>query len=337
MAKKKKFFNTKVKNRRKKMIKLIIIGAVALVIVACIGLFFIIRNASNKAPEKLLIRQTLSAEINETVTDEMFFTTKNPNLETVKIKYPDNYDNTKIGSYEVVITVGEKDYKTKLNIVDTTAPVLVLKDVVLKSFKFYTFNDFVESCTDNSGLECTISFLDSAKNEDGDIIDYSKFMKAGTYEIKVSATDASGNSTVKTTKLTIGKEPTAETPATCEYGTSEFNESLYVMASSVATNGCALNTSLYNDESLAQNINKMLATETIRIKKDIDKLKLDGTLALNRTINVILNKDEKGMVGYELLFTVKVTKNEKSETVVEYKVNSDGNRIFITNPHNLAS
>lgn len=336
MAKKKKFFNTKVKSKRKTVIKLIFIGiAVVLIIVAII--VYLVVNMEKK-PQELEVKNELTVELNQTITDQMFFTSKSPNLDNVYIVYPDNFDNTKIGTYEVTVKTSNSNYKTVVNIVDTTSPSLVLKNVTLNPFRFYTVNDFVESCSDNSGEECNIAFYTESVDKDGKKIDYSNLITEGKHDIKIIAKDSSGNETLKDAKLTIGNSNNNEQPKEeCNYGDDTYDESQYIMASKVAVNGCALNIALYNDNALASNINKLMSTETLRIKKDLDILNPDGTIALNRTINVILNNAGTGMVGYELRITVTLTKNKKSETIADYKVDADGKRIFITNPKGLAN
>ena len=283
--------------------------------------------------EKLLIKKEVAIEINQTATDEMFFSTKNPDLNNVKIIYPDNFNTSEIGSFEISISVGEDKFTSKLNVIDTTSPELILKELNLKTFRNYNINDFIESCKDNSNKECNIDFFQDALDENGNAIKYSSFKDAGTYEIKIIAKDASGNEVVKSTKLTIGGNQTEE--KICEYGGIEYDTNKYILTSNVSNGNCALNPTLYNDETITKNVNKLLATETIRIKKDIESLKLDGTIALNRTINIIMNNSSNGLVGYEVIFTATVSNNGKSQVVCEYKIDSDGKRVFISNKYNL--
>ena len=69
----------------------------------------------------------------------------------------------------------------------------------------------------------------------------------------------------------------------------------------------------------------------------MEKLNLTGTLALNRKISAIVNKTGDGIVGYELKMTVTITNNGESSIVTDYKVDKDGKRVFIENPHNLGN
>ena len=70
MAKKKKFFNTKVKNKRKNTIKIAIITVSSiLLIILAILIVLIIKNKNNEKDNNLLIKKAVSIEINETVVD----------------------------------------------------------------------------------------------------------------------------------------------------------------------------------------------------------------------------------------------------------------------------
>ena len=160
-------------------------------------------------------------------------------------------------------------------------------------------------------------------------------MKKGTYEIKIIAYDNSGNEIVKKTKLIIenGKETTNQA---CEYGDNTYDTTNYVLASDVTNNSCALNPALYQDETTSKNVNTMLANETKRLKKDLDNLKLEGTIALNRTINIVMNTSNTGIVGFEIIFTTTLTNNDKNDVILEYKINTDAKRVFIVNKYNLA-
>ncbi len=335
MAKKKKFFNTKVKSKRKQMTKWIIIGSISLVIVILSIILFIISKRNTPTNDKLLVKKEVSIEINETMTDEMLFTSKNPDLKDVNIIYPDNFSTSNLGNYEVTIKIGDKEYTSKVKVIDSTAPVLKVKPLVLTKFDFYTPNNFVESCTDNSGKECIVEFY-TGVNQNGEEVNYGNYMKNGKYDIKIVAKDEAGNETVKSTTLTIGGG-TPEVTETCEYGDSTYDPNNYILASIVASNNCALNPNKYDDDAVKKNANKILATETQRIKKDLAKLNLDGSLALNRTINIVLNNAQTGLVGYEIIFTVTVSNNGKSDTVAEFKIDSDNKRVFVINKYDLSN
>lgn len=110
-----------------------------------------------------------------------------------------NVDTSIIGTYSVYLN--DKKIST-LNVVDTTAPILKLKNITIDENKKYKVNDFVESCEDNSEEECSYSFLEEKMGQ---------YTKAGTYDITIIAKDKSNNETKETAKLTIKKKATTGT------------------------------------------------------------------------------------------------------------------------------
>jgi len=206
----------------------------------------------------------------------------------------------------------------------------------------------VESCEDNSGKDCTFEFSKGV-DEEGNVVDYSSYKDVGTYAIKITAKDPSGNEIVEETKLTIeDKKNTTENEVpnkpdekeeenqTCKYGNNTYDKDTYLIAIDITTKGCAVSLDLYKDSTMTNEINKLMETETTRIKKDVGALNLEGTLALNRKITAVVNTSGDGIVGYELRMTVTVTNKGKSKTVADYKINNKGKRSFIENEYKLA-
>ena len=336
----KKFFYNRVYNTKRTIINTIIIGVCIIGIILCFIITSNFEGVSHKTPESSLsIKKDITIELNEEITKEMFFSKiENVNLDDIKIIYPETFNASVPGKYEVTLVIDEKDYKTNIIVVDTTKPTLALKNITITKGKKYTANDFVTSCTDNSNKTCNISFYTEGIDEDGNAIDYSKFSEVGTYSIKVSAKDESGNQTIKETQLIINKssqENNKPVTTTCKYGNNVYDKTNYLVAVDISSNNCAVSLDLYNDASMTNEINKLMETESTRIKKDINKLNLSGKLTLNRKITAVINTVGDGIVGYELRLTVILTNNNKSDTIVDYKVDSDGKRVFLTNTYNI--
>lgn len=339
----KKFFYNRVYNTRRTIINLIIIGVCIIGVIIC---FIVVSNTNlqggdSKEPGgNLSIKEETTIEVNEEYTKEIFFSKiENVDLDKIEIIYPTNYSSNVIGTYDVTIRINNKNYSTKLTVVDTVMPTLKLKELTISPNATYNANDFVESCTDNSGNDCIISFYQNGTDEDGKNTDYSQYTKEGTYSIKISAKDKANNESVSETKLIIQKNGTS-TPKppvgnTCKYGNNVYDTNEYLLAKDISTNGCAISLDLYNDTQTTLEINKMMETETTRIKKDIENLNISGTNALIRTKRAIVNKAGSGIVGYELEFIVTITNQNKVETVAQYKLNSAGKRIFTINPYKL--
>ena len=338
-----KFFNTRVYNSKRTIINIVVIAVCIIGIVVC---FVLTRNFQgenqNEPQSNLSIKSEVTSEINEEFSKEIFFSRiENIKLDDIDVVYPDDFNIHVVGSYDVKIIVDKEEYTSTLKIVDTERPELALKEVRINKNGSYTAKDFVSSCKDNSDTECIINFYNGI-DEEGNTVDYSTYKDNGTYTIKIEALDGEGNQTVSETKLIIGEQTTTEEPETptepekpvnCKYGNGEYDTNQYLVAVSVTSNNCAVSLDLYKVDAMSQEINKLLETETIRVQKDIDalNLKLEGTKSLNRLRNAVVNKTGDGIVGYEIRFTITIEDN----TIADYKLDSNGKRVFISNPYNL--
>jgi len=122
-----------------------------------------------------------------------------------------------------------------------------------------------------------------------------------------------------------------------KYGNNTYDTNTYLLAANISTNGCAVSLDLYKSESMTKEINKIMDTETTKIKRDVEELNLTGTLALNRKVTAVTNTSGDGIVGYELRMIVTITNKNDTKTVVEYRINNEGKRVFINNPYKLNS
>ncbi len=338
----KKFFYNRVYNTKRTIINIVIIGVCIIGIIICFILTSNFQGQSKKPTGgEVSIKTEATVEVNEKFANDIFFSKiENVDLDKIEIKYPEDYDISKMGKYDVEIIIEGKSYESSLKVVDTTKPELTLKEVTIKPNATYSANDFVESCTDNSNASCNISYYTEGVDEEGKAINYEGYKKAGTYSIKISATDETGNQTVKETKLNIQNsstpKPPVETPSTkCKYGNNEYDTENYLIAIDITSNNCAVSLDLYKNANTTKEIDQLMETETTRIKKDVEALNLAGTLALNRMISAVVNKTGDGIVGYELKITITITNNGESKKITEYKVDKDGKRVFIDNPYNL--
>lgn len=336
---KKRFFNNKVHNKKRTITNLIIIGGC---LIGIIMSFIITTSFTNKSmPKKEVnINPITIVEINEDFNNEIFFSEiSNVNINDFVFNYPNNFSKEKIGTYTIEIIINENKYETTLKIVDTKKPELKVKNVTINKNGRYSANDFVESCTDNSGENCQIAFYTNATDEDLAKIDYSTFKDSGIYEIKISAKDSSNNEIIETASLTIKDDnnnvPTI-IPQNCKYGNNEYDSKEYLIAIDVTNNGCAVSLDLYKSQTYLNDINKIIDNETTKIQKEINKFNLKGTLSLNRSILAVVNKSEEGIIGYELSFTVSHTENDKDPKIIaQYKIDKDGKRHFTINKYNL--
>lgn len=102
-----------------------------------------------------------------------------------------------VNEYKVVITYDEKDYKTSLIVVDTTAPVVALKNVTITKGENYSVKDFLSSYTDNSGNS---SYTISYKSDE-----YANYNKVGNHQVTITICDIYKNCTDASATLTINE------------------------------------------------------------------------------------------------------------------------------------
>ena len=333
-----KFFNQKVKKGRSKTKsnnnKVLLISIIAVVAVIIIGVLICVFFRDSHDDAIVKIRDIIAIEVNnENVDKNLFFEQlENVKEKDIKITYK-NVDFSEIGTYDVVIKIYGKKYNSKIQIVDTEVPELIIKDVKINVGESYKANDFVKSCQDNSNKECIIDFYDLSLDQNGEKIDYRNYTKEGSYEILIVASDASGNKTspMKAT-LTIGKTSEVK-PITCKYGNAEY-DTTNILAVNVTKEGCALDLNLYNDENVLAPVNELIKSENEKIKKELSKINLGvKNIHVNSETATVLNTTGKGVVGYTLKFTVSIEKNNNEEVIEEYYININGGREFITNKY----
>lgn len=196
--------------------KILIITTIIVIVLLGITLFIFLEKKDIKEKEssniqtkegKINIKENVEVEINSEVLNiKNFFENSNFSDGEInyfesdkKIKFDTKYN--KIGSFKVVMKINDKNYETTINIVDTLAPTLKLKELTITLGDKFEINSFVESCTDNSKEDCILSYKENKK-----------YTKAGTYDVTIIAKDKSDNVAEETTKLIIkNKKNTNET------------------------------------------------------------------------------------------------------------------------------
>lgn len=360
-----KFFNGNVKTSKSTMIKIAIVAVCAVLIIV-----ILIALNKNKNPQRanLKLYNNLDVEINSEKPDTMdFFSVfDNYDISKVKVTYPDDFSTKVVGTYEVKITIEGKDYTTKINVYDDKAPDLEVKDFEIDAGKRYYVEDFVESCSDNSGEACTIEYYADSKDQDGNTIDYSKYTEVGNYLIKIIAKDDNGNVTEpKSVNLKLTDEngnttnpdpdpipgPTPDPTVECKYGDLSYNDKIYTHPIAVIVgdeqNNCALNRDLWDNEDVQKPVVELY-------KRDLEKLKTDfgkiyetkypngAHTYIYQDFKAVLNNDNTGLVGYMVYVKLYATEAnlsiDKSTTenlIAEYYLKADGSREYIQNPYNI--
>lgn len=330
----KKFFNKRINSKKRNIINCVIIGICITGVILCC---FITQSFSkNKTTEDVEIIVSLQEKVSidlgtESPSSDIFFLDlSGVSEEEISIDYS-NVDFNTLGEYTVLITVLEETYEVVLNIVDASAPTLILTNVAIEVGQTYNYMDFVSTCTDNTDEPCEIKYYEGSLDQQGNPLDYSTYKEEGTYTIIITATDVNGNITYQTTTLTIGTEPNQSTE--CSYGTSDYNKA-NILTYSVANNGCAISLDLYQNSTIREPMDSIADTESEKIKVLIDQISgLKTNIVINRSINAIINETGNGFVGYSLYMEVS---DSSGSIIVSYYLNESGTRIYIENPYNIS-
>lgn len=331
-----KFFNQKVQKSKAGFTPNMVVGAVIGILVIIFFGVLISVSKNNKTPKNVTVtlRNDVAVEINNTEVDKTLFFEEITNVKEsdIKVDYS-KVDFKKVGTYDVVITIYNKEYTTTLQVVDTEAPVLTLKDLYLTSGSTYKAQDFVESCTDNSKNECVVEFYGSSLDQDGQKIDYSKYTEDGSYTVQIIASDESGNKTTPmSATLNLGNGANLE--KTCRYGNNEYDSENKIMAIDVTDNGCGLDLNLYQNEEILAPANQIIDDEIEKIKKEFAKIKLTvKNINFTSDIGTILNKTGRGVVGYSIRITISIDNNGTNEVIEDYYLKVDGSREYLVNKY----
>lgn len=116
----------------------------------------------------------------------------------------------KPGEYLLTYQVKNKDYPFTVEVKDTKAPELTVKEEVTDAFvgDLLSLNDFVLSCEDATEVEITFVYPEGSPQEDPEVY---TCLEAGDVELTISAVDTSGNAAKKKVSVHIDL-PDSEAP-----------------------------------------------------------------------------------------------------------------------------
>ena len=338
-----KFFNQRVKgSSNKSMIAYIIVGVCIFLIFFAVIMVVVFSNNSSSNPEPVIeIRGLVTVEINSEIPDKTLFFAELQHVSEndIDISYAEA-DLTKVGEYPISIEVYGESYESTLSVVDTEAPVLLVKNHSIPVGGSYTAADFIDSCSDNSNEECIVSFYSMGMDQDGNTLNYNQFTNEGIYSVQIVASDSSGNTTAPmTAQLTIGDVNQTEPPTYCNFGNSEYDANTYILGVNVTQNGCALDLNLYYNEQVTAPAYELVNNDTEQIRKEINKLNISNVkqVHFNQVITPVLNNAGTGIVGYTVQQQINIEYNDNStEEIANYYINTDGKRIYSLNKYNLS-
>ena len=332
----KKFFNQKVKKKKKSALGpiLIIVGCSALILVIVIIMLNLNKNG-NHDDALIRIRESVSIEMNGQLPEKTTFFSELKNVDESSISI--DYGNANLsvpGEYPVTIRVYNKDYYSKLIVIDTVPPVLTLAPLTILTGDQYKPSDFVLECVDNSGLECYFDYFKNAVDNKGNSINFGSYTKEGTYVIKIVAYDQAGNvSEPVETQLLIVKG--AEPVETCSYGENNLEKGTPISIKVTDTN-CSLNPKAYNDPDVLSTTNTLIENEKGKLSNEFKSINLNTqNVMIDAEIVPVFNETTTGLVGYLVNITVYIERQVEKDIIEQYYINLDGSRTYTINKYDL--
>ena len=192
-----------------KTLKKVILITIPILAIISIGLFVVVLFL--KKEEEIQPRD-VTVELGSKLTTKIEDYLKNSDVDYYKYSLDNHKYRDKVGKYPYVISKKKKnliekltkkrvEYQGNIYVVDTTVPVLEVKNVEIKEGEEIDLNSFVASCTDLS--ECSISSPDESK-----LIEMKE--KAGEYSFFIVGTDKYGNVAKKEVHLKVNEKPKVE-------------------------------------------------------------------------------------------------------------------------------
>lgn len=314
---------------------LIVIILIILIIIIILFAKGCTNNKNNKKPKspseinstEPIVVDSISINLNQNVPtiNEFVKNYEKIKKDTDSITYEQtNFLNNKyyaVGTYKVTIKLDEKEYTSRIVVLDKEAPTFAVKDVIITEGSYYTINDFVSSCSDNSGKECALSY---EKNE------YSNYTAPGVYNVSILAADLSGNTAkAQTAKLTINAKQVNPKPNTgCQYGSTQYTSN-HTLTYSVVKNNCPIDSNYAKTDTYITVPEKMAKDDLIKVKNEINNKNISMKIQFSLSVIPILNNENKGLVGYAAYISgVNV---DTKKTVLSYDLNPNGSRKYIIN------
>ncbi len=182
-----------VKAKQKKMLN--ITSTMSLVIIGVLVLaFFVYKNTPKESDFKAL---PVTVELGDSLpTTKAKYIKPGIGNEVNELEYTIDTSSVvidKVGEYQYTVTHNGKTKAGIIKIVDTTAPELETRNLVIKQGDTFEASSFVVKCTDLSG--CNYSFEEANTT--------SKYTEPGNYVVVLAAEDAYGNKTIKQENLVI--------------------------------------------------------------------------------------------------------------------------------------
>ena len=192
------------------------------VFLKCLGILFIIGISVGVFlyfKDKNTIRvKNITIELGEKLSDNIddYLLSGNDQKDYYKLDLS-KVDVNNVGTYNYSIKYNKHKVTGKINIKDTTKPVVETNDVKMNINEELEPRLLVSNCDDLS-LPCSVIFKDENIEE--------KFKTAGTYEVAIIVSDSAGNKIETTANVTSSVDGTLSTimSSDLEYYTNNLND-----------------------------------------------------------------------------------------------------------------
>ncbi len=172
----------KPKKNNKKVLILVLI--IFLILIVGVGVYYVLNMSKNKVTQVTITPKQTSIELGSDLDATKASTLVNVtgyNVDSCTVS--GNIDTKKAGTYSYTVTCGNKTTsEQKIEVKDTTSPIVALKEVIVTPNTDVSADDFILDIEDAS--PCTSSFV-------GDV----DTSEEGTFEVEIIVSDAYDNQT----------------------------------------------------------------------------------------------------------------------------------------------
>lgn len=178
---------------------LILILVIVLIFAVAGGLYYVLVISKNKVNSSInIVSKVDHLELNDEIELDKassYVTVTGYDINSCTVKQ--DIDITKVGKYHYSVTCGSKTLENKeIEVKDTLAPVVEVKEVIVTPNTTITPEDFIENIEDAS--VCTSKFKDDVNTEN-----------IGNYTVEIEVSDAYENTTVIEANLIVSENAPA--------------------------------------------------------------------------------------------------------------------------------
>lgn len=242
-------------------------------------------------------------------------------------KFTDQNNNTcdTIGSYAEATKINSTDYTIKVKLVCGEESDYVIDTIKVEDQKLDVPVDNNGNINQDSNQN---NNSNNSNNNTNNVVN--KPNNSGTTNTKPnnSTNNSSINKPNSSTNNVVANN-------TCTYGNKDYI-SIYPLAYIIPGNCAVSNNDFYKAE-YANKVSSLSASEYIKLNNEAVALKNKTGVNVYTEVPAyygIYNKSGKGLVGYQVLFTMKQKVNYVTTTVYQYYLDSNGNRSVVIDKRN---